>query len=69
MIRSIDGEGVTDQFGSGTSGTGDIDGDGFGDQIVGAPGAGAGNLGKAYVYSGADGSLIFSTDAQAGAGA
>ncbi len=66
LIRSIDGEGTTDQFGSGTSGTGDIDGDGFGDQIVGAPGAGAGNLGKAYVYSGADGSLIFSTDSPAG---
>lgn len=69
LIRSIDGEDSFDLFGRGTGGTGDIDGDGIGDQIVGAPGAGPTSIGKAYVYSGGDGSLIFSTDADAGASA
>ncbi len=64
LIRNLDAEAAGDRFGSGTAGTGDIDGDDVGDQIVGAPGAGA--SGRAYVYSGADGSLLFSTDADAG---
>jgi len=69
LIRTFEGEGINDKLGSGTAGTGDIDGDSVGDQIVGAPGGGPGNLGRAYVYSGATGSLIFNTDSEAGGSA
>lgn len=47
------------KFGSAVAGAGDVDGDGFGDLIVGAEAEGPGvQTGRAYVYSGADGSLI-----------
>jgi hypothetical protein len=47
-------------FGNHVSGAGDVDGDGFSDVIVGAPGKpdAKGNPGHAYVYSGKDGSLL-----------
>lgn len=48
-----------DGFGPGR-GTGDVNGDGYGDFIVGAytSSAGASQGGKAYVYSGRDGSIV-----------
>lgn len=62
IIRTLHAEAAGDAFGSGAAGTGDLNGDLIGDQIFGAPGAGV--SGKAYVYSGADGSLLFETVAQ-----
>lgn len=44
-------------FGAKAAGTGDIDLDGLGDLVVGSPAA-DGGAGAAYVYSGADGSLL-----------
>lgn len=64
LIRTLDAEAAGDRFGSGAAGTGDVNGDNIGDQVVGAPGGGA--SGKAYVFSGADGSLLFATNADAG---
>lgn len=62
VLRTFDAEAAADSLGAGAAGTGDLNGDGIGDQILGAPGAGS--AGKAYVYSGADGSLLFETFAQ-----
>ncbi|MDX1383593.1 MAG: FG-GAP-like repeat-containing protein, partial [Thermoanaerobaculia bacterium] len=50
-------EGRSGSFGAKTAGTGDVDGDGGADVVVGAPGAGNG-AGAAMVFSGADGSLL-----------
>jgi hypothetical protein len=66
LIRPLNAEAAGDGFGAGTAGTGDVNGDNIGDQIVGAPGAGI--SGRAYVFSGADGSLLFATNADAGGG-
>jgi len=65
FLHVLEGEASGDSFGIGAAGARDIDGDGVGDLIIGAQGAGAN--GKAYVYSGADGSLLVETFAQAGA--
>src|SRR5690606_23600231 len=50
------------QFGSGVSGISDVDGDGRGDLLVGAPGeypgAHSGGNGRAYVLSGTTGGLL-----------
>jgi hypothetical protein len=49
---TMTGEGTSNQFGCSVSGTGDLNGDGYGDVIVGAA-AGNGFLtGRAYVYFG-----------------
>ena len=64
LIRPLNAEAAGDGFGAGTAGTGDVNGDNIGDQIIGAPGAGS--FGRAYVFSGADGSLLFATNADAG---
>jgi len=55
---SFSGVAYFDSVGLAVSGAGDIDNDGYDDMIVGAPGAGANHSGEAYVYSGADGSLL-----------
>lgn len=60
-IRQFDGPSSGASFGSGTAGTRDLDGDLIGDLIIGAPGDG-----KAFVYSGSDGSLLFDTTADPG---
>lgn len=57
LIRSFDGTSGSG-FGAGVSLAGDINHDGIQDIIVGAPAAGPIPQGRAYVYSGADGSLL-----------
>lgn len=44
-------------FGAAVAGGADVDGDGIGDQVVGAPGA-LGSAGGVFVYSGATGTLL-----------
>jgi FG-GAP repeat protein len=54
-------------FGSSVHGAGDVNGDGFNDVIVGAPGVGhgtVGDAGSAFVYSGSDGTLLYQWDGQ-----
>ena len=62
LIYQWNGEGSTDLFGHSVSSAGDVNADGVADLIVGAylanPG-GKNNAGSAYVYSGADGSLLY----------
>jgi hypothetical protein len=59
LIRHLEAERFGDNYGSGAAGTGDLNGDGIGDQIIGARDAGPGRRGRAYVYSGATGELLF----------
>lgn len=64
-LDSIDGTAAGDEFGAAVAGVGDVDNDGFGDYIVGAPTADPGGLidaGSAFVYSGATGLLIYQLD-------
>lgn len=58
VIRTIDGEDGLDQFGVGTAGLGDIDGDGISELGVGAMRAGPTSRGRSYIYSGATGALV-----------
>lgn len=56
----------SEAFGRHVSGAGDINGDGYADVIVGAPGnnaAGQG-AGRAYLYSGKDGSVLLTLDGE-----
>ena len=50
-------------LGAAVAGAGDVDGDGLADLIVGGPGAGAG---RAIVYSGSDGSVLYNLTGEAG---
>ena len=59
LIRAFDAEAAGGRLGSGVASVGDITGDGVPDQIVAARDAGPAAAGKAYVYSGVDGSLAF----------
>jgi FG-GAP repeat protein len=65
LLMQWDGQAANDSFGSSASAAGDINGDGYADVIVGAsfadPGARS-NAGSVFVYSGADGSLLFQWD-------
>ena len=60
VLLTLRAEKAQDQFGQHASGVGDVNRDGFADVIVGAPNNGAGGegAGRAYVYSGKDGSLL-----------
>jgi hypothetical protein len=46
------GEGSSDYFGRSVSNAGDVNGDGFDDIIIGAPGTAVSSIGEAYVYHG-----------------
>lgn len=58
LIRTLESEGAGHLFGSGAAGAGDINGDGHGEVIIGARNAGPTAGGRAYVFSGVDGSLL-----------
>ena len=49
---------IGDRFGAATDWTADVNGDHVPDQIVGAPDAGGGQAGAAYVFSGRNGRLL-----------
>ena len=59
-LLTLTAEKTSDNFGQHVSGVGDVNGDGYADVIVGAPGNGAGGegAGRAYVYSGRDGRVL-----------
>src|SRR6185295_12019917 len=62
-IRTLTGDVVGDQFGSGAGWSRDVNGDHVPDQILGARNAGPEQRGKAYVYSGKTGGRLFAIDA------
>ena len=58
------GEFPQGQLGAGVGGVGDLDGDGISDVVGAAPNAGTTAMGEAYVFSGKDGSLLFTLKPQ-----
>lgn len=58
LIRTFNGPAASAMFGAGVARAGDLNHDGVCDLIVGAPVALSAPRGRAYVYSGADGSLL-----------
>jgi hypothetical protein len=69
VLQTLRAEKPDDNFGRHVSGSGDVNGDGFDDVIVGAPGhdGGGEGAGRAYVYSGRDGQpLLTLTGERAG---
>lgn len=63
-LSTFTGEGANNQFGSGVSSLGDMNGDGFAEVIVGAVTWGA-NTGRAYVLSGATGDTLYTLTGEA----
>lgn len=60
VIRRVDGQTVNSRFGFDIAAMGDLDGDGFGEIVVGAPGRAEPELaipGQAFVIAGADGEV------------
>jgi len=62
-IRTITGDAVGDQLGSGAGWTRDVNRDHVPDQIIGARHAGPGRRGQVYVYSGKTGQRLLTIDA------
>jgi len=65
VIRRFDGAGINDFFGSSVAATGDADGDGVPDILIGANGTdpeGRTDAGSAFLFSGATGELIVRLD-------
>ena len=60
VLLTMNAEKTADAFGRHVSGAGDVNHDGYADVIVGAPGnaANGAGAGRAYVYSGKDGSVL-----------
>jgi hypothetical protein len=68
LLWTFTGQAASDWLGTSVSGAGDANNDGYADLIVGAPGndGGASNAGRAYVYSGQTGGLLWTFTGQAG---
>ena len=68
ILYTFDGDSALDVFGESVSGAGDVNGDGFDDLIVGAPGDdnNGSNSGSARVFSGVDGSVLYTLHGDAG---
>lgn len=66
LSRRWDGEAARDNFGLSVTGAGDADGDGYADVLIGADHADTNGTdsGRAYLYSGADGALLFTLEAE-----
>lgn len=65
VIRRHDGAASGDSFGEVVESAGDVDLDGYGDYMIGAPNSGAGGFtfgGSAYLYSGHGGVLLYRFD-------
>lgn len=60
VLHVFDGDADNDEFGIDVGGVGDVNGDGYDDVIVGATKSLTSDIGYARVYSGADGSVLFS---------
>jgi hypothetical protein len=67
VLLTLTAERKTDLFGRHVSGVGDVNGDGYADLIVGAPGnsAAGDGAGRAYVYSGKDGGTLLTLTGEA----
>ncbi len=62
LLHQFDGTSAGDVLGSSVAGAGDVNNDGYDDLIVGARSADPGSIvfaGSAFVYSGADGSILY----------
>lgn len=67
IVHLFEGDSANDTFGFSVSGAGDVNGDGFADLIVGAPGDdnNGADSGSARVLSGFDGSVLYNFDGDA----
>ncbi len=66
ILRTLKAENLNDDFGRHVEGVGDLNHDGYADVIVGAPNnsASGDKAGRAYVYSGKDGSVLLTLNGE-----